>query len=440
MSQDEARAEPASPLFELKPEWQGPCERRETVDVNLGHSPEAFVRAAFGQLSGKEAPAELVAKWAGELRRNVRLRRIDVVLSLARELGRSCPLGYSDPWRAQPELLGLPHKRVKRDVGAVFMFFFDCPCGVNCGMSWANTHALGMLEAHPLLAFGEMAAGYYQPSQAGFWRRELSEASYAGLDFLLLNTYGPDVENGKLAPLAAALETVRHAPKLALFDDTWTWGKPYFSELWAQKPDLGDSEAAARLIYEAKWRPFFSQIERRHWYRFAGKPFIYFYNGGTLEPRERAAALIEKLKARFAADFGEQPFVAVDGAFFDDPRMPNVADSRFRWFTFDAPGQRSRSTLGGHVLDHAMVRWDAVGRERPGEVASETDLLVKDASLLRRVLNDSRDADVLVLATWNDLGEGTGLNRNYDYYVLGEWLRPDHFMRLIRDSQCGKEL
>jgi hypothetical protein len=51
------------------------------------------------------------------------------------------------------------------------------------------------------------------------------------------------------------------------------------------------------------------------------------------------------------------------------------------------------------------------------------------------VLSDSSDAELLVLATWNDIGEGTGLNRNYDYYAGGQWLAPDYFMRIIRESQ-----
>ena len=140
---------------------------------------------------------------------------------------------------------------------------------------------------------------------------------------------------------------------------------------------------------------------------------------------------------RFKADFGEEPFVAVDGAYFADQDMPRVADSRFTWMTFDMGDRRSRSRLNGHTVDHAMVKWDAVGRDRPGELATDRDRIIKDSALLRRVLTDSSDAELLVLATWNDLGEGTGVNRNYDYYVGGRWLEPDHFMRVIRDAQSG---
>ena len=42
-----------------------------------------------------------------------------------------------------------------------------------------------------------------------------------------------------------------------------------------------------------------------------------------------------------------------------------------------------------------------------------------------------------MIATWNDLGEGTGFNRAYDYYVHGQWQRPDYFMRVTRKAQSG---
>jgi hypothetical protein len=112
-----------------------------------------------------------------------------------------------------------------------------------------------------------------------------------------------------------------------------------------------------------------------------------------------------------------------------------LADARYQWFTFDLPEKRSRNGLNGHLIDHAMVRWDSVGRDRPGELSASSDLLVKGSELLEQVLHDSSDAELLVLATWNDLAEGTGFHRNYDYWVSGSWLSPEHFMRKVRVSQ-----
>src|SRR6185295_13169791 len=162
-------------------------------------------------------------------------------------------------------------------------------------------------------------------------------------------------------------------------------------EFWRYLPDLDDPDAADTL-YEAKWQPFYRRIDPRHWYRFEGRPFVYFYDGGTLAPRARAAAAIAGMKARFLAEFGEEPFVAVDDAFFADPDMPFVADASFTWMTLDLPEKRSRSRLNGHVIDHAMVKWDSIGRDRPGEIAREGDRLFKDSALLERVLTDSSDA------------------------------------------------
>jgi hypothetical protein len=428
-------AAPTYGPFKLKPDFAGPCSRADVVDVNLGHTPETFVRAAHCQITGQPAPEALVAHWARRMRDEYYVRRIDVVRSLCASSQRECKLAYSDPWVAQEELGGPPERHTQRDIGAVLMFFFECPGGTNCGMEWANNHAPGMDQASPALGIEPGQSAPYHPAHPGFWRRELLDARYAGLSFLLLNSYGPDIANGKLKPLVDALATVESPVKLALFDDTWTWGQPYFGDFWKHKPDLTDPDRAARTIYEAKWKPFFSQIDQKHWYRFAGRPFIYFYNAGTLEPRSAAGRVIARLKALFKADFGEEPFVDVDIAFFDDPSMPEVADARFKWMTFDIPQRRYRSTLKGHVIDHAMVRWDAVNRDRPGRLANEHDRCVKGGQILQRVLEDSRDAELLILATWNDLGEGTGLNRNYDYYASGRWLAPDYFMQLIRMSQ-----
>ncbi len=152
------RPEPPS-AFHLKPEWQGPCGRTEAVDVNLGNSPEAFVRAAYCQITGQEPPPRSVEQWAGRLRQDGHVRRVDVVRAIASEQKRQLKLSYSDPWAEEPELVDAPLRVSKRDIGAVFMFFFNCPAGVNCDMNWANTHALGMDAPHPLLGNGPAPGG-----------------------------------------------------------------------------------------------------------------------------------------------------------------------------------------------------------------------------------------------------------------------------------------
>jgi len=81
------------------------------------------------------------------------------------------------------------------------------------------------------------------------------------------------------------------------------------------------------------------------------------------------------------------------------------------------------------------VKWDAVYRDRPGKTDHEHDRCVKRGQVLQRVVKESLDAELLILATWSDLGEETGIHRNYDYYVDGHWPARDHFMQLIPSSQ-----
>jgi hypothetical protein len=424
--------------FELKPEPQVPCVQAEHVDVNLGNAPEVFVQAAYCQVKGKPAADEEVAKWAQKLRHDKYTRRIDVVKHLCIEDGRDCQLVYSDPWKSQVELAGAPQRKVKREVGAVWMFFFNCPGQTNCEMHWANTHAPGMAEKSPALAFGDDEANFYDPDNPGFWYRELLDAQWAGLSFLMPNVYGPDIEDGtQLQNLQKALEAIDDPPKIAMFDDSWTWGEPWFTQFWKQRPDMTKTEETAKLIFEAKWKPFFAGIGKKYWYRYKGKPFIYIYTAGKLQPRTAAAPVYARMKELFKEEFGEEPFLMMDSAFYDDHRMKDVADSSFRWFTFQMKGKRSREDMNGHTINHAMVRWDSIGREhkRP---AKPGDLLIKDGAVLQQVLDETKDDELLVLATWNDLGEGTGVNRNYDYYAHGHWLAPNHFMKMIRDSQSGK--
>src|SRR4051812_28752214 len=62
------KALPEDVDFQLRAEFDGPCEAKSTIDVNLGNAPEAFVRAASCQISGAEPGAEVVKSWSDQLR------------------------------------------------------------------------------------------------------------------------------------------------------------------------------------------------------------------------------------------------------------------------------------------------------------------------------------------------------------------------------------
>jgi hypothetical protein len=155
-----------------------------------------------------------------------------------------------------------------------------------------------------------------------------------------------------------------------------------------------------------------------------------------LKPENKSAATLSRLRDLFKAEFKEDPFLAIDRAFFQDPETLNVADAQFQWNTFQAADGLSKYQMKGVTFDHFMAKWDPVGRENTGRPATSGDRLVKGPQLLEKSLAASESANLAMMATWNDLGEGTGLTRNYDYYYQGEWLPPNAFMSRIRASQC----
>ncbi|HMB01614.1 MAG TPA: DUF5010 domain-containing protein [Spirochaetota bacterium] len=434
----------------LKPEFSGPFQYATTIDVNRGHAPEVFVRAAYWQAYGSEPANAVITEYTNKLISEEYFRRIDAVNTFAQEAGRiyndTYYLTYSDPWQAHPPFTNDLLFTAAREVGAVWMIWAHCPAppGYNCGMDWANTHALGMDSEHSVYGFpGGASQGYETYNNPGFYYRELLDGRYAGLSFMMPNIYGPDCQTGseEMTALTNALlkietEGWQHPVKIAMFDDTWGWGRSFFPWPFTEVPDCNNVSEAADYIYEYKWKKFFEQVPSRFWYEVDGRPFVYFYNGGTLINRGNSAAVINECKNRFQTDFGVEPFVVVDTAFWNqDSSMDTAADGRFKWYTFEEPGNKSRYTYSGKTLDHAMVKWDDKGRATPGAIAQPGDHIDKRGNILDSVLAGSADADILVLATWNDLGEGTSINRNYDYYIEGEWKEPDYFMKKIRNAQ-----
>ncbi|MDG2489068.1 MAG: DUF5010 domain-containing protein [Roseibacillus sp.] len=448
----EGRSETKAP-FALKPTVD--LERLSmsaTHDLNLGESPSIFIKALWKQFTGRIPEQDLVREYSSQMRSGTFRRRIDLGIALAEKAGVKPRWQYSDPWQIQTVLEPNTTKKLARDVGAVFMFFFTSPEGPNGGPGWANNHVPGMTAPASIYRSDSTHKnlskdGLYHPDNAGFWYREFRDSRHAGLNFLLLNVYGPDLQPSTISALQSGLARLReddgkNVVKLGLFDDTWTWGQPWFGEFWKQTPDCLKVKETSKILYEAKWKPFFEALPRDHWYLINGRPMIYFYNSNTLQNRQNFDRVLPAMKELFRNDFGVTPWVAVDTAFNYRPSMKHVSDSHFKWYTFDREENYASETRGGITLSHSMVRWDGVnrGNGRKERAATADDLIAKDDRILKQVLNDTRQSDILVLATWNDLGEGTGLNRSYDYYWNGEWKQPNHFMNLIRRSQSGELL
>jgi len=457
--------------FSLNPEWNGqPIIGATSVDVNLGNSVTNFVEAAWWQINGTTPPPATVATQVANFANDSWWRRVDTVNTFLNMAGSSLAKSYSDPWQSEPAFVTAPCKNVSRDVGAVCMFFFGCPGPSNCSMNWANTHTLGMDSLAPLLQDAGSNGYYSSSSNVGFWYLELMDARYSGLQFLMPNVYGSDmVGNNSVANLATALGqisalSINSQVKIGMFDDTSGWNSPGSVSPYNTTPPLASNPTLAAQEIANKWIAFFSQIPSQYWYTVhgSGRPIIYFYNGGTLGSTN-SGTVIAQAKVDFNASQGVVPYVVVDSFFFVDPGMSNAgaADNEFIWNTLQDASQpglfRSNTaptyayssfklTNGlGVTVDHANVKWDPIARNAGGPnyfaIANAGDQIIKSDAYLLNDLQRTTSDTILTIGTWNDLGEGTGINRNYDYFVNGAWQPPNYFMNDIRASQsqqsCG---
>jgi hypothetical protein len=236
----------------------------------------------------------------------------------------------------------------------------------------------------------------------------------------------------------STLDLMQGGIKVAMYDDTW--GYP---QVFNPTPSLSDVESTAQKFYAIKWRPWHLTIKRKYWYLVDGRPMIYFYNSGRLSPTSAGAAVVEKLKQLFAADFGVRPFVVQDRGFPPDMNT----DLTFEWDPLGNVDKLSKTMKNGKSLLHVLPKFDAMGRSNPGQIAravsdysSSSPLknyrVIKGAELLKSALQAAKGFNLMSIGTWNDLGEGTGVNRNFDYSIKGDFVSPFYFMDIIRSYQC----
>lgn len=414
------------------------------LDLNKEELPHDFIFQVHCALRGRPPSVEFAREWSTRLSNDSRVRRIDVARAICRMQSETvCSLRFEVP--AKVRLLDSPplaarrcEKRGRRDLGTLMMTFFECPKPTNCTVTWANTHPYGMTAPHPFYgkSVDPRATGYLNRDNPAFWLREFNDMVDAGFQFAAVAVYGTELFSTPDAYRLAneALEKLDGKLRVAMFLDTWAWGKSHWGGLMSPAPDLNNTEGAARRIYDTQIKPFFQGIERRHWYFVNGRALIYFYHAGTLQPRARTGELLEVIARLFKADFGASLFILLDRGYGDHKQ----ADATFTWYTLAQPDKLSRSrSVNGVSFANFIPKWDTTGRDEPGKTSWEVSSpVIKDETLLLSLLQRTRDDDVVLIATWNDFGEGTGVARNFDYYIRGQWRSPDFFMRIIRSDQC----
>ncbi len=255
------------------------------------------------------------------------------------------------------------------------------------------------------LHFRDAKAVTYESTE---WHaRQMSDLVAAGIDVALLVYWGTpnQYEHPETAfsvrgvpPLLAALDKLTESrgsptPKLGLFYDTTSLsGGLAYREKGRGNADLRTEEG--RDLFYRTVRDFFSLVPARHWACIDGRPIVQLYEGAFAAGMDQR--VIDETYERFARDFaGRRPLI------IGGPSWPLKTDLATGWgASMLGPMGAGRVVQIGPGYDDAAVPGRATPtRDRARGAYYELSWLV---ALQQR-------PTLVILETWNEMHEGTGL-------------------------------
>jgi hypothetical protein len=372
-------------------------------------------------------------------------------------------------------------------VGTFFFFWHDCV--KNSGPTRTYPYLYGPDHSCP-----QDTILYHPPAMAGFtpfpysarsvewYADELHMMKLAGIDYVFPVYWGDHpilsfFNTQSLTLLVQAIDRIGSDLKLGLFDDTssevskWNFdnGRDY-----ATKPAL--NLADQRLwpyFYEGKIQPFFRAIPRRLWATHNGEPverggrpivITWVAKADAQNPdgpsffdyHGAAASLWHNIKQRFKTDFGVEPFLVFESSWYHEADdLDGVGDAQYSWgaAAFHSIWHERKgyvvSSVGPGYDDH-LVRPQSprIRRRNILHGADGYEELGDSAAFFRNeYLLDGRvpgwpnhgvrmDSDLVLIETWNELYEGTGIAPMIDWPDLerpGQRLAPETYVRALRE-------
>jgi hypothetical protein len=306
----------------------------------------------------------------------------------------------------------------KEQVIATYLFtWHKCPT-INCRTDQIPFVAPGMAEPYP-------EGGYYAYDDVNWYKRELQDMEYAGVNTILLVTHhtkqpimDPKI---RIEKLQQAMEETGISMKIGLLMDDL----------------VGDfsNEDLARQEYESQIKPVYDNLDRKYWNVIDEKPVITAWTektpGSSLSKHSRYGhVLFGYIKNRFKQDYGIEPVIMPNSAWtrssLDQEKMKRIAEGETGWtadfenhkpLIFDDwKNSQAKSLVIASVTPG--IHMDRCGWCNDGPVEDRLGgKLYSDIwDHLNQYQNIQGKVDIIILETWNELFEGTGISRA-DYSV-----------------------
>jgi len=336
-------------------------------------------------------------------------------------------------------LLYGPVRKPNTQIGAFLFYWYDAPYN-NADPSLMIYHPYGLI-GNPWIGYNN---GYYSMLNQYWWEAEFADMRKAGVDIAALISWGDHVSVANY--MVPALERSGCGIKIAMFDDTTSecceWnvdqGRSYHPH---EKMPL-DNQDNWVYFYDRKIKPFFLAVPQKYWATHngeslenGGRPIIITYTAAWFTGvSSSGTALWQWIKDRFAADFkdangnGIVPWVIHENSWFQQGGAGS-ADGRYAWgaatcwgISYELAGYRVTSIGPGY--DDRLIR-------SPGSYADRYD-----GRRLIRSFNGQQAfvSNLIMLETWNELWEGTSVQRCRDYTrSAGGYLPDTYYMDISRE-------
>lgn len=343
--------------------------------------------------------------------------------------------------------------------GTYLFYWHDCPYN-NCETPLMIYHPTGSY-----LRYSSMDRSWYT--------FEILDMMRAGIDYVFPVCWGdqPNMPYFRISSLSNLVDAIRDTGssiKVGLFDDStsecaeWNY---YNGRDYAPSPSMPlDNEDNWQYFYERKIKPFFQTIPSSLWATHngrsveeGGRPIIIVYVGIWFTGHQNSDEMWEAIKKDFSRDFtdtnneGIIPFIILENTWFSyNKELASVVDGRYYWgaalYGFNSQEIRNyRVSAVGPGYDDRLVH--SPGRHQPRNRDIHQYLGPPDYFLKTEFAKIPKDyifnpsaatRHLILIETWNELFEGTAVERCTDYPApsggrLGEAFYINRLKRLIDD-------
>ncbi|GAB4427487.1 MAG: DUF5010 domain-containing protein [Chloroflexi bacterium OHK40] len=340
-------------------------------------------------------------------------------------------------------------------MGTFFFYWYNCP-EHECDASQLSVVPPGWET--PLPRDGDTRDGTaYSSYNYDWFEGELRDMALVGIDTVFPVSWGDHPHHwfrqDRLELLVQANGVLEQPLQIGMFLDTTAQQAMYHefvAEGYRFGPDVPQlplsDPRSGYFFYDRHIKGFFQRVPREMWATEQGRPIIIAYTALCCRDLRLAGELWAAVKKAFAADFGVEPWLILEDTWFGaeasnpgSELLPvgQAADGRYGWgAALNGPATRS---LAGYTVssvgpgfDNRRIAGMVEPRLQPRELPPGGGP-ARDGAFLRASLAAvPPGADLLLIETWNEWPESTGVARAAYTGLDGRRLPDDYYMQIIR--------